>query len=126
MQGCKGNYTKVIAIWQFSIVPLSNLVNANCTNEQYGIHSRISKTKIQTKGLVNNTREWIIAHMAFNFVLLASISTFLKALSILHKLGKSYYQCKSMNPMNKSLQVFQHIQLFLQNTKLGPKGKHKT
>jgi hypothetical protein len=63
MQGCKGNYTKVIAIWQLSIIPLSNLVNANCTNEQYG-----DPTKIQTKGLANNTREWIIAHMAFNFV----------------------------------------------------------
>jgi hypothetical protein len=60
------------------------------------------------------------------FTLLASISNFLRALSIFHKLGKSYYQCESMNLMNKSLQVFKYIQLFLQNTKLGPKGKHKT
>jgi hypothetical protein len=28
--------------------------------------------------------------------------------------------------MNKSLRGFKHIQLFLQNTKLEPKGKHKT
>ncbi len=74
----------------------------------------------------NGTYAWKNILRLWAFTLLASISTFLKALSILHKLGKSYYQCESMNLMNKSLHVFKHIQLFLQNTKLGPKGKHKT
>jgi hypothetical protein len=35
MQGCEGS-TSVMIIWQLSIVPMSDLANANCTSEQYG------------------------------------------------------------------------------------------
>jgi hypothetical protein len=35
MQSCEGS-TSVTIIWQLSIVPMSDLANANCTSEQYG------------------------------------------------------------------------------------------